>query len=672
MATNENFDLDLQDEDAEDFVVDFGEVTDTGGGGTSNFNDLSNRPKYDNQLMTGETNIPKVPSKTSDLTNDSDYQTGTEVTNAITGAVDAEATARQNADNNLQGQIDAISASSDVTDIVGTYAELEDYDTSTLKDNDIIKVLQDESQNGETTYYRWNTSSESFTLIGEEGPYYTKSQTDSLLNDKQDTLTAGENITIENNVISAIGGGGVKTLTADDYNYPTDNPNTVALWLLDDGLYMLPGAGSTVSVTGALSGARVSDFNYMFNERIAHYVFKFNRYFWVVKDASSASSFLGNVSSVFMCNINSNGNFYFDKANQNLIFDKLYDNLTTTTAGNGALDANQGRVLKELIDSLVITGTGAPTTSTTGTVGQLYEDTTNGKLYQCTAVSGGTYTWEEVGAGGGGSITPVQTTGTSTTDVMSQDATTHMVYSEANPSTYAQGGAIYLGNLDANQVQQADPATANRGWKYFWALPSSNTSKPINNSICILGDIPNQTTGVAIGSTVALGCKVLGSNGVAIGPDAEATQQSVAIGFMANASRDNTNNGAVIAIGSAAQATADKAICIGGGGSSYGIQNSASTFSVALGYKAGIGNGANGYKNSVALGAYSEATRQGEVNVGLVKGETTGGYNDTAYRVIGGVHDGVDAHDVVTVEQLNATIDAINTATGSSIPHVGA
>ena len=274
-------------------------------------------------------------------------------------------------------------------------------------------------------------------------------------------------------------------------------------------------------------------------------------------------------------------------------------------------------------------------------------------------------TWDT--AGGGGGVTPVQTTGTSTTDVMSQDATTHMVYSEANPSTSAQGGAIYLGNLDANQVQQADPATANRGWKYFWALPSSNTSKPINNSVCILGDIPYQTTGVAIGSTVAFGCKVLGSGGVAIGPDAEATQNSVAIGFMANASRDNTNNSSVIAIGSSAEATADYSICIGGGGSSYGVQNSASTSSITLGYKSAI----SGYKNSVALGAYSSPTRQGEVNVGLVKDETTGGYNNTAYRVIGGVHDGQLAQDAVTVSQVNATIDAINTALSTNIPHIG-
>lgn len=110
---------------------------------------------------------------------------------------------RELADNGLQTQIDAIVASSDVKDIVGTYAELEVYDTSTLGNNDIIKVLADETHDDATTYYRWSTTSQSFSYIGEEGPYYTKSQTDILLGGKQDTLTAGSNITIENNEISA-------------------------------------------------------------------------------------------------------------------------------------------------------------------------------------------------------------------------------------------------------------------------------------------------------------------------------------------------------------------------------------------------------------------------------------------------------------------------------------
>lgn len=99
----------------------------------------------------------------------------------VTTAVGTETTARQNADNNLQSQIDAITASSDVTDIVGTYAELQSYDTSALAPNSIIKVLQDESRNNETTYYRWVITGGvgAWSLIGEEGPYYTISAADA-------------------------------------------------------------------------------------------------------------------------------------------------------------------------------------------------------------------------------------------------------------------------------------------------------------------------------------------------------------------------------------------------------------------------------------------------------------------------------------------------------------
>lgn len=119
----------------------------------------------------------------------------------LQGNIDAEIATRVNSDNSLQAQIDAISASSDVRDIVGTYAALQLYDTSTLGNNDIIKVLQDETHSGETTYYRWSTTTETFTLIGEEGPYYTKSAADQKF---QLILTAGSNISIgADNTISA-------------------------------------------------------------------------------------------------------------------------------------------------------------------------------------------------------------------------------------------------------------------------------------------------------------------------------------------------------------------------------------------------------------------------------------------------------------------------------------
>lgn len=204
MATNfnvnlgnsqDNFNIDLNDQ-VESFVVEFGETTWITDG---DFNKLKNRPSYNGVEMTGDTNIPVSPTLTSQLTNDSNYQNANDVSSAISThnqsssahqdirqLVSDEATTRFNADNGLQGQIDAITSASDVVDIVGTYAELEAYDTQHLKDNDVIKVLQDEMHNDAMTYWRWSTHTNTWTYIGAEGPYYTKSETNTLLDGKLD------------------------------------------------------------------------------------------------------------------------------------------------------------------------------------------------------------------------------------------------------------------------------------------------------------------------------------------------------------------------------------------------------------------------------------------------------------------------------------------------------
>lgn len=127
-----------------------------------------------------------VPTTTSSLTNDSGY-----ITNEVNDLVNyydkdetdtliaTEAETRDAADLDLQEQIDAISSASDVVDVVGTYAELQAYDTSKLSDNDIIKVLTDETHDDAISYYRWNDTTNAFTYIGSQGPFYTKSETDA-------------------------------------------------------------------------------------------------------------------------------------------------------------------------------------------------------------------------------------------------------------------------------------------------------------------------------------------------------------------------------------------------------------------------------------------------------------------------------------------------------------
>lgn len=140
--------------------------------------------------ITNKTVNVTVPTKTSDLENDGsdgtdtyvesstldDYYTKTETDTQIGYETDA----REIADSGLQEQIDAIVASSDVVDIVGTYAALQAYDTSKLGDNDIIKVLTDETRDDATTYYRWDADTSTWGYIGAEGPFYTKAESDAL------------------------------------------------------------------------------------------------------------------------------------------------------------------------------------------------------------------------------------------------------------------------------------------------------------------------------------------------------------------------------------------------------------------------------------------------------------------------------------------------------------
>ena len=127
--------------------------------------------------------------------------------------------------NHIEQEIEELRGATDCADVVGTYAELQAYDTSKLTDQAIIKVLQDESQDDAQTYYRYSKSSDSFTLIGELGPYYTKAESDILLNAKQDTLVNQVNIKSVNG--NSLLGSGDLELT-QYLGFPSDWPTTNA------------------------------------------------------------------------------------------------------------------------------------------------------------------------------------------------------------------------------------------------------------------------------------------------------------------------------------------------------------------------------------------------------------------------------------------------------------
>ena len=74
-----------------------------------------------------------------------------------------DATERVNA---LDEEIQQMKSNPDVFDIVGTYTELQNYDTTILTDKDIIRVLSDSTHDGYSTYYRWDDATSQFIYIG--------------------------------------------------------------------------------------------------------------------------------------------------------------------------------------------------------------------------------------------------------------------------------------------------------------------------------------------------------------------------------------------------------------------------------------------------------------------------------------------------------------------------
>ena len=280
------------------------------------------------------------------------------------------------------------------------------------------------------------------------------------------SYAAGEGIDITNDVISATNTGKAKVLTTADYNYPVNNPDGYAVWLLDSGFYQNGTSGQAkLYLSTSVSITLSVDQTFPIIKKYTNYwvwtgVDEFNRpeFRYAREDGTGAGAAICVTSA------------------------RVSNTLTETSSGY-VLDARQGKTLKDLIDSIAIRGAGAPATSTVGQVGTLYEDTTNGDLYICTDATN-PYVWEEVGGGGGPTV--VQTTGTSTTDVMSQNAVTSMVY--ADPSAKRK---IKLG--DGSSAGGADAVAIGYG-------TNANSSSSGSIAIGTTASVEGAPGGIALGA----------------------------------------------------------------------------------------------------------------------------------------------------------------------------
>lgn len=461
---------------------------------------------------------------------------------------------REGMDEVLQDNIDAVAQaledfknSPDVVDIVDTYADLQSYNTSGLTDKDIIRVITDETKDGLSSYYRWNSPNPGWNFIG---------------------------------VIPS--GDGVKELSTADYNYPTANPDRVALWLLDNGLYTAPAGVMVAASTTSYPWYNTSDKTILVGGS---------------NTVKGIYTFLN--GKVDVVTTQTSDGVEADE------YTLLKSTQVLQTTGQSSTDIMSQKSITDALDDkaddINFTGTDGTMAGTAGLV-PAPATTDVDKFLKSDG------TWDTAGGGGGGGDT---------------------VYSDKTTSNSSDGGAVYIGPLNVNQEELPDPTTTDNNYRYFWALPfdtsgNNNFGEPNNESINIGGK--------------------------------NAGSYSTLIGYRNNG--QNTSNN--IGIG--------WQVDVGGFGNNIAIGNSATSSNsnaIALGRQA-----QTGANSSVALGAFANTTRVGEVNIGTTS--SAYGYSSTYYRVLGGLYDGQQTHDAVTVNQVNSVIDNLNSALNTNIPHIGA
>lgn len=347
----------------ENFIVDFGETTNLGGGGgTTNFNELTNRPKYNGVTMTGNTDIPEVKNYTAG--NNISISSGN-----VISAVDTKYTAGDNitiSDQNVISATGTTYVAGEGLDLTGNEFSV---DTTTIQEKltpgDNVSISGNEISATDTTY----TAGTGLDLTGTEfSADTTVLATKNDLSDKQDKLTAGSNITIAAD----------NTISATDTTYT---------------------AGTNVSIS---SGNVIS--------------------------ATDTTYTAGTGLSL-------NGTEFSADTSVLATQTDLSGKQDTLTAGSNITISDNTISATDTTYS-AFTGTDGTAAGTAGLV-PAPATTDAGKFLKADG------TWDTAGGGG---PTVVQTTGTSTTDVMSQNATTSMVFDSTYPSSVRIGTTYNAGS----------------------------------------------------------------------------------------------------------------------------------------------------------------------------------------------------------------------------------
>lgn len=250
-----------------------------------------------------------------------------------------------------------------------------------------------------------------------------------------------------------------------------------------------------------------------------------------------------------------------------------------------------------------------------------------------------------------------QTVGDSTTEAMSQNAVTSMIY--ADPSNTQDNFGLKIGSKRTYTVPiYGSLAIGRRSEAAGWG------SIVITGTQSSLIGTPTIVTGTNVVVLGGVGQTVTGSDCILIGHDhygSSTTNTASGVIRIGRHRNSETYGAASIAIGHGTEAAQFGAVALGGTMPDSAGNDGAKALgqcAVAIGFRAeSSGTGA------IAIGPYSSAPSKGEMNIGST--DTSYGYNNSNYRLLTGLYDGQNAHDAATVGQAVGISESLAIAVSS-------
>lgn len=547
---------------------------------------------------------------------------------------------------NVEEEVEELKDNPDVSDIVDTYADLLAYDTSKLTDKDIIRVLNDETHNGESTYYRYDKTTDSWTYIGSTGP--RNAQSDWSENDPTDPAYI-LNRPLYTETTSSEFEQGTTTTSGS-------TPDTDYVWFIeqfqDYALHTVLADfqnGDTVyaTITYSVDGVEKSDtgkFTLTFEDSKANLDY----------DAEAGSRWYG----AYISEVNLGDTtvrwpvLATDSSATVYIADIEYEKVKQIDAKYVPIDG----------DTITINANGELQSSGGGGGTTNFDQLTNRPSYNGVTMTGSTNI-PEVKAYTAGTNVSISGTTISATDTTYSAGTGLSL----TGTTFSADTSVLATQTDLSGKQNALTAGANitLSGDTISATDTtySNFTGTDGTSAGVAGLVPAPATtdagkflkadgtwdtagGPSINVVQTTGTSttdVMSQNAVTGMVFADpSTKQKVTIGASAQVSGTGFDG---IAIGHSSTVVDSEGCCLGAYttvGSSQGV---------AIGRGAFIGNDMQG---AVALGAGARPSSKGEVAIGTFT--TDYGYNFSKYRLLTGLYDPQSAHDAATKGYVDTAV----------------